>query len=282
MKWNTLSKVLTYLAICIISFILVFPVYWVIIPSFKPTKEMFSWPPKLYPEHLTLEHYIKLFTYYPETVTIDMPLYIRNSLLVCISASIINMLISIPAGYALARLTFKGKNTYKTTILLTQMMPAVLFFVPIYLLFKHFGLINNLVSLVIVYPALVAPFSIIVSEAYISSIPREIEESALIDGAGLGSIIFRIIFPLSRPLMVALFTYSLIWTWNDLVIALVLCHANEVRTASVGLYSFIGSATIEWGGLLAGCTLCMLPPLLLFAVFQKYLIKGITAGAIKI
>lgn len=276
-SWN----LLLYLPIITLSLVIIVPIYWLVMPSFEPSSEMFSYPPKLFPKVITFKHYIDLIITYPRTLTVNMPLYIRNSLIISTGASIIGVVISILAGYTLARAIFKGKPFIKTIILSTQMMPAVLFFIPIYLMVKRMGLINNLVSLILIYPGMIAPFATIMSEAYISAIPYEIEEVAMIDGASILGIIFRIIFPLSAPLIVAIFTYSFVWTWNDLVIALVLCQANEVRTASVGLFGFIGAATTEWGGLLAGTVLCMLPPLIMFSIFQKHMIRGILAGSIK-
>ncbi|MCX7730496.1 MAG: carbohydrate ABC transporter permease [Candidatus Caldatribacterium sp.] len=281
MKRGFLSATLYYTLIAFLLGVILVPIYWLIMPSFLPASEMFAFPPHLFPKSITLEHYYDLFATYPKTVTIDMLLYLRNSCIACGAASGIVLVISILAGYALARGTFRGKTTLRTTILLTQMMPAVLFFIPIYLLMKQLNLINNLLALILIYPGMVAPFSTFISEAYIANIPQEIEESALLDGASTNTILFRIILPLSAPMVVAILIYSFVWMWNDLVISLVLCHANEVRTASVGLFSFIGAATVEWGGLLAGTVLCILPPLFLFAFFQRFIIQGILAGSLK-
>ncbi len=272
---------LYYALVALLLCVILIPIYWLIMPSFLPASEMFTFPPHLVPRSFTLKNYYDLIVTYPKTVTIDMPLYLRNSFVACGIASAIVLVISTLAGYALARFSFRGKGVLRTAVLLTQMMPAVLFFIPIYLFTKRLGLVNNLLALILIYPGMVAPFSTLISEAYIINIPREIEESALLDGASTGTILFRIIFPLSAPMIVAIFTYSFVWMWNDLIISLVLCHANEVRTASVGLFSFIGAATVEWGGLLAGTVLCILPPLILFAFFQKFIIQGILAGSLK-
>mgnify|MGYP001049651346 CR=1 FL=1 len=281
MKTRVLPAVLYYLLIILLLFCILIPIYWLIMPSFLPPSEMFAFPPHLFPKAFTLKNYYDLIFTYPRTVTIDMLLYLRNSFLACGIASCIVLVISVLAGYALARSPLSGKRVVRTAVILTQMMPAVLFFIPIYLFMKRLGLVNNLLALILVYPGMVAPFSTLISEAYIINIPQEIEESALLDGAGVGTVLFRIIFPLAAPMIVAILIYSFVWMWNDLVIALVLCHANEVRTASVGLFSFIGAATVEWGGLLAGTVLCILPPLLLFAFFQKFIIQGILAGSLK-
>ncbi|MEN3188636.1 MAG: carbohydrate ABC transporter permease [Atribacterota bacterium] len=281
MKQRFSSSVLYSTLITLLLVVVLIPIYWLIMPSFLPASEMFAFPPHLIPRSFTLKNYYDLIVTYPRIVTIDMLLYLRNSFLACGSASVIVLVISVLAGYALARFPLRGKETLRTTILLTQMMPAVLFFIPIYLFMKRLGLVNNLLALILMYPGMVAPFGTFISEAYIVNIPREIEESALLDGANTGTILLRIIFPLSAPMMVAILMYSFVWMWNDLIISLVLCHANEVRTASVGLFSFIGAATVEWGGLLAGTVLCILPPLLLFALFQKFIIQGILAGSLK-
>lgn len=281
MKRRLSSVVLYYVLILLLLGVILVPIYWLIMPSFLPTSEMFAFPPHLFPRSVTLKNYYDLFVTYPKTVTIDMLLYLRNSFVACGAASGIVLVISILAGYALARGTFRGRETVRTTILLTQMMPAVLFFIPIYLFMKELNLVNNLLALILIYPGIVAPFSTFISEAYIINIPQEIEESALLDGATTWTILFRIILPLSAPMVVAILIYSFVWMWNDLIISLVLCHANEVRTASVGLFSFVGAVTVEWGGLLAGTVLCILPPLLLFALFQRFIIQGILAGSLK-
>lgn len=281
MRERVSSAILYYVLITLLLCIILIPIYWLIMPSFLPASEMFAFPPRLVPRSFTLKNYYDLIITYPKTVTIDMPFYLRNSFVACGIASVIVLVISTLAGYALARFSFRGKETLRTAIILTQMMPAVLFFIPIYLFMKRLGLVNNLLALILMYPGMVAPFSTLISEAYIMNIPQEIEESALLDGAGTGTILSRIIFPLSAPMVVAILIYSFVWMWNDLIISLVLCHANEVRTASVGLFGFIGAATVEWGGLLAGTVLCVLPPLVLFAFFQKFIIQGILAGSLK-
>lgn len=281
MRERVSSAILYYVLITLLLCIILIPIYWLIMPSFLPASEMFAFPPRLVPRSFTLKNYYDLIITYPKTVTIDMPFYLRNSFVACGIASVIVLVISTLAGYALARFSFRGKETLRTAIILTQMMPAVLFFIPIYLFMKRLGLVNNLLALILMYPGMVAPFSTLISEAYIMNIPQEIEESALLDGAGTGTILSRIIFPLSAPMVVAILIYSFVWMWNDLIISLVLCHANEVRTASVGLFGFIGAATVEWGGLLAGTVLCVLPPLVLFAFFQRFIIQGILAGSLK-
>lgn len=281
MKRGPLSTLFYYFFIVLLLLVILIPIYWLIMPSFLPPSEMFAFPPHLLPRTFTMKNCYDLVVTYPRTVTIDMLLYLRNSFIVCGIASCIVIVISVLAGYALARFFFRMKGLVRTTIVLTQMMPAVLFFIPIYLFVKRLGLVNNLVSLILVYPGMVAPFSTLISEAYILGIPQEIEESALLDGAGMVTVLSRIILPLSAPMVVAIFVYSFVWMWNDLIVALVLCHAHEVRTASVGLFSFIGAATIEWGGLLAGTVFCILPPLLLFAFFQRFMIQGILAGSLK-
>ncbi len=281
MRAKSLSILSYYLLIGLLLFFILIPIYWLIMPSFLPASEMFTFPPRFFPRTFTLQNYSDVLFTYPATVTIEMPRYLWNSFLVCGVVSVIVMVVSTFAGYALARMISPIKKSLRTVVLFTQMMPAVLFFIPIYLLMRRLGLVNNLLSLIFIYPGMVAPFSTLISEAYLLGIPEEIEESAMLDGAGVGTILGRIVLPLSAPMLIAVLVYSFVWTWNDLVIALVLCHANEVRTASVGLFSFIGAATVEWGGLLAGTVFCILPPLILFTFFQRYMIQGILAGGLK-
>ncbi len=251
----------------------VLPIVWTVFSSFKEEADLFSWPPRLITK-LTLINYRNIFSKTP------LPLFMRNSFLISISATVLTVMISVMSGYALAKYRFGAKGFVSSFTLSMLMIPLQVIMVPIYLVLSKIGMINTLWGLII--PPSATPTGIFLAQRYLlSALPDEILESARIDGAGELRIFFRIVLPLSTPLIAALSVLSFTWRWNDFLWPLIVVGTPKLYTIQLALGMYAGEHIVQWGPLLAMTTISMLPVLVVFLLLQKYFVKGITTGAIK-
>jgi ABC-type glycerol-3-phosphate transport system permease component len=234
-----------------------------------------SFPPKLIPEHVTFENYAFVFT----DSTIVKSLY--NSLMVSFGSMILNVTICALAGYALARFEFKAKKILFSLILGLFMIPVVINIIPLYSILANLGLLNSLVSLILTFQILIIPLNVILLKNYFETIPKELEESALIDGCSRIGVLRRITIPLSMPGLAVASIFSFIFSWNEFVLPLVLANSPNSTLFQVALYQFISLYRIEWGYLAAGIIIALLPVIILIVAFQRQMIKGFTLGSIK-
>ena len=224
----------------------------------------------------TLEHYIRVLAR-KEVFPVD--LYFSNSLIVTISTTLLAILITFPAAYSIARFNTGGRNL-SFWILSIRMLPPVVFLIPIGMLFMSYHLLDTKFGLIIVYLTFNIPFATWTLKSFIEEIPREIEESALIDGAGRLGVITRVTFPLCAPGLVAVSLICFIFSWNEFLYALVLTSLRAV-TMTVGTARFLTGYAIWWGDISAAATVAMIPVIVLGFLSQKYLVRGLTLGAIK-
>ncbi|MFN3283024.1 MAG: carbohydrate ABC transporter permease [Pseudothermotoga sp.] len=251
----------------------VLPIVWTVFSSFKEEADLFSWPPRLITK-LTLVNYKNVFS------KTQLPLFIRNSFFISICATALTVLISVMGGYALAKYQFRAKGFVSSFTLSMLMIPLQVIMVPIYLVLSKIGMINTLWGLII--PPSATPTGIFLAQRYLlSALPDEILESARIDGAGELKIFFKIVLPLSTPLIAALSVLSFTWRWNDFLWPLIVVGTPKLYTVQLALGMYAGEHIVQWGPLLAMTTISMLPVLVVFLLLQKYFVKGITTGAIK-
>jgi multiple sugar transport system permease protein len=247
--------------------------YWIILTSFKPTDEIYSFPIKYWTTHPTLYGYEKLFGF------VNFGKYFANSAIVSLSASFFSTLFAMFAGYIIARKNFKGKYAAVIFLFFAQMIPSYLIMVPQYEMFSKLKLINHLISIVIIYTGLGASFSTIMARGFFSRIPEEIEEAALIDGCTPLSSLFKVVIPLMLPGLSAILSFSFVNNWNELFTAVLFLNTSDKYTVPVGLYSIISKAGIQWNIMAAGIVVALLPTIIVFAVAQKYIISGLTQGS---
>jgi len=269
-------KILKIIVLGIYLIAAILPFYWVLITSLKGPKEIYTFPIKYFPSKVTFESYKQLFSF------ANFGVYFKNSLLVSLSAALGAMIVSILAGYALSRYR---KRNFRNSVLLafyfTQMIPPFVLMTPLFTMLSKFQMIDKLSTLFILYVTMVTAFSSIMSKSFFDNIPISLEEAALIDGCNTIQVLFKIIFPLSLPGMAAIFSFSFVNIWNELFLAVMFIMSDEKRTIPVALNSFISKAGISWDIMSAGLVVALLPTMIVFAFAQKYIVSGLTKGAVK-
>jgi ABC-type glycerol-3-phosphate transport system permease component len=204
-----------------------------------------------------------------------------NSLLVATVTATVATSLSAFAGYSLARFQFPGRGFFGVLILVTQMLPGIAVIIPLFIWFKQFQLVDTYWALLIAYNAFAIPFSTWMLRGFFASIPRELEEAALIDGAGLVGAFLRIVVPLSLPGLLATAIFAFIISWHEFLFAVTFTNSAEIRTLTVGIAAMRGKDVIDWGLLNSGVVITTIPVAILFGFVQRYLVQGLTAGAVK-
>jgi ABC-type glycerol-3-phosphate transport system permease component len=269
------EKSLIYSVIAVYLFITVAPLMWVLSTSFKPNQEAISFPPKFLPDHPTLENYFFVLTD-PKLV-----LSLINSLIVSVGSTALSVTVSALGGYAFARYDFKGKNLLMSTILGLFMIPVVINIIPLYIMLANVSLLNSLVALVLTFQILIIPLNIFLLKNYFESLPKELEEAALIDGCSKLGALIRVTIPMSLPGFLIAAILSFRFSWNEFVLPVVLSNKPDSMIFQVALYQFISLYRIDWGYLTAGINIAIIPVVILMLIFQRKMIRGLTLGAIR-
>lgn len=255
---------------------LLFPLYWMVITSIKHNSELFVLPPKWSVIQPNFEHFIKLLS---DSAFI---IYYKNSLIVSLSTTLFTLLLAIMAGYAFSRFRFPFKGFTMMSIMSTQMLPIVSLLIALYAMYKSYGLLNTHLGLVIALTTSALPFSIMMLKVFFDNIPFSLEEAAKMDGVSRTGILFRIVMPLSKPGIFAVGIYSFIMSWDDLLYSLTLITKDSLRTLNPGIsIRYMGEVSYDWANIMTVCVTSTIPIMLLFLFFQKYMISGMTAGAVK-
>ncbi len=269
------EKSLIYSVIAVYLFITVAPLVWVLSTSFKPNQEAISFPPKFLPDHPTLENYLFVLT------DSKLVLSLLNSLIVSVGSTALSVTVSALGGYAFARYDFKGKNLIMSTILALFMIPVVINIIPLYIMLANVGLLNSLVALVLTFQILIIPLNIFLLKNYFESLPKELEEAALIDGCSKLGALIRVTIPMSLPGFLIAAILSFRFSWNEFVLPVVLSNKPDSMIFQVALYQFISLYRIDWGYLTAGINIALIPVVVLMLIFQKKMIRGLTLGAVR-
>ncbi|MBZ9674127.1 carbohydrate ABC transporter permease [Mesorhizobium sp. ES1-1] len=273
---RTLGQSLSlYGGLLLIALVIGLPFWWVLTGSIKLPKEIIQRVPTMVPQSFTLQHFEKLLQ------ASDFPVYLLNSMVVALFSTAFTVLLALPAAYAFFRMEFPGRNALYKTILLAYAFPGVVVLIPLYGLFAKVGLIDSPVALVIVNVAFALPFSIWMMRSFLSSVPREIEEAAVVDGAPTLTILVRILMPLIAPGIASVAIFAFISSWTEYLFASVLIVSDARRTIPVGFAGIIGQYQIDWGLLLAGATAAIIPVVILFALVGRWFVSGLTDGAVK-
>jgi multiple sugar transport system permease protein len=266
-----------YLPLTAFVIFLLFPFYWMIIVSLKPTPDLFDL--KFNPfwiQHFTLENYFYLFQ------NTDFPEWVKNTIIVTVSATSISLVCSVLIGYALARLRFPGSNFLGVGIFLAYLVPPTLLFLPLAQVIATLGLYNTYWALILTYPTQLIPFASWLLMGYFRTIPKEIEESAMADGCTRLATLVRIILPLSVPGLLSAGIFCFTLCWNEFLYALIFMSSGPMKTIPVGTVSdLIKADTLFWGALMASAVLGSFPIAILYSFFVKHYVSGLTAGAVK-
>jgi len=258
-------------AICVVA---LFPILWGLSTSLKPANAILEYPPQLIPAAPTLEHYRQL-------LTTGIHKYILNSGIVSIVTVFLCVLLAALAGYALARFSFRGKSLVLFVIVAVMSIPLPSLMVPTFTFLALLGLNNTLTGLVLLYTAYQLPLAVWVLYGYFQTIPSEFENAAMIDGYSRLQALRRVVLPLSRPGLIAAGLFTLTFAWNDFVVAVVMNSSDDARTLPVAIYNYLGFFGREWGPLTAAAMVSIVPVIVVFVVFQKYFLSGMTGGGVK-
>ena len=274
-KWFYAERSVIYLLLVTYLFITVIPLVWVLSTSLKSNEEATYIPPQFIPKNPTLENYIFVIT----DPHIAKSLF--NSFLVSIGSTIISVAVSALGGYAFARFHFKGKNILLSVILGLFMIPIIINIIPLYIMFSQIGLLNTIIGLILTFQILIIPLNIFLLKSYFETIPKELEEAALIDGCSNLGVLRRITIPLSMPGFAIASVLAFRFSWNEFILPIVLANRPDSMVFQVALYEFVSLYRIEWGYLTAGINIALIPILVLMLIFQKQMIRGLTIGAIR-
>ncbi|WP_232725426.1 carbohydrate ABC transporter permease [Bacillus sp. FJAT-44742] len=276
MKKYTPKQYLLFVAAIFITGIFLFPIYWMIATSVKPSSDIFAIPPVIIPDTLDFSAYINNVI---EDQSVLM--YLRNSFIVAIGTTTLTLLLALPAAYAMARYRLKGTGAFLLILLVTQMVPGIMMAMPLFIFFSNMNLLNSFPALILGNTTIALPFAVLIMRPFFLSIPKGLEESALIDGCNRFTAFIRVVLPLTGPMLLTVGTFSFLFAWGDLIFALTLTSDESVRPLTVGITQFIGQYGTQYESLMAVATVAALPIIILFIAMQKYIVSGITAGSEK-
>lgn len=270
-----ISRLFTYLLLVVLLFWLLFPIYWIFTVSIKPGSQLFTWPPTYFPWPLTFNSYGDAIQTRPLIPTM------KNSLIVMAVSTPISVLTAALAAFAIARFRFRGRETLRYGILFIRMLPAMIIAIPLFVLFQSIGLVDTLLTLIIVYTAFNLPFNIWMLTGFFEEVPRELEEAALLDGANTWQLFYQIFIPLTAPGLVASLIFCMLLAWNEFQFALILTYTVKSQTLPLVVTGMWNDRGIYFGQMAASGMIIILPVLALGLFIQRYLVQGLTAGAVK-
>lgn len=251
------------------------PIYWIVVTSFKMPREVYASPPTLIPARPTLANYeTALFSS-------NFPQFVWNSAQVAISVTIISAIIGALAAYPVARMHFRGRGVAARAIVTAYLLPPSLLFIPLFIVLQTLGLINTKLGLVIAYLTFTVPFCTWMLIGYFRTIPRDLDEAAMMDGATRFQTLIRVILPIASPGMAVVALFAFTHAWNEFLYALVFVYSNDTKTFTAGLTGLIMGDTFIWGQLMASSVIAIVPILIIYIGAQKYIVEGLAAGSVK-
>lgn len=290
----TVRRILSFIGLCVVTFIVCFPLIWALSTSLKPKSEIFASPPTLIPQSITFENYEALLSgrsqYFQaegqpaRTATTPAQFFTRwflNSVIVTAGSTLISIIVSTLAAYSLTRFRYWGRGFVPYFSILGYMVPSIIFVFPLFLVMIELNLTDTLPSLILGYVSITLPFCMWLMWAFMRSIPIEIEEAALIDGASRLQVFRQIVLPTAMPGIIAAAIFSMIVSWNDYLFGRVFINSIDNLTLTVGVMLFFEGTHVDWGLLMAASVLMTVPMAILFMALQRHLVAGFGAGAVK-
>lgn len=270
---NILLNVVSVVILCI----LLFPLYWALITSLKTEQEIFQNPPTFYPHVLNSKSYAAQV----ETGDFNMFRSFANSFLISVWATVIAVLLAVPASYGIAKYHFKGRKIMLLSFLVTQMLPVSVLLTPMFIMFKNMHVYNTWVAAVLADATIGIPFSVLILKNYFSSIPKDLEEAAYLDGCNKFTAFIRILIPIAKPGVMVCAIFSFLYAWGDLAYGMTFILDQEKRPITAGIFNFMGQYGTKWSYLTAFAVVTIIPVALIFIFMQKYIVSGMTSGAVK-
>ena len=272
---NGVAKGLTIFGLILGALFAGLPVLWMVAASFKSNQAIFAYPPRLIDESFSFASYTEVFTN-PEQLR-----FFFNSYLVSTLVMLVTLIVGILAGYSFSRYNFRFKNVLNLIIIGVQSVPPITLLIPYFGLIVALGLYNSYGALIFTYMVFTLPYAIIMMTGYFNTLPRELDEAVMIDGGSSLTILWRVLVPISLPGIVSVGVYTFMLAWNEFLFALTLTKTNDMRTVPIGIQLLMGQHAYEWNQMMALSVLGSIPVLLLFLIFQRYFIAGMSAGSIK-
>ena len=253
-----------------------FPVFWMLVSSFKANSEIFSYPPKIITDNFSFGAY---------STIISDPVKVRffvNSYVVSLSVTALTLVVAILGAYALSRYQFRGKSALNIVIVSVQAVPPITLLIPYFGLMVTLHLYNTYAALILTYAVFTLPYAIIMLTGYFNTLPKELDEAVKLDGGSSMTALWRVLVPVAVPGIVAVGVYTYMIAWNEYLFALTLTRTENMRTVPIGIQLLMGQHAYEWNEMMAMSILGSLPVLVLFLFFQRYLLAGLTGGAVKV
>ncbi|MFI7129408.1 carbohydrate ABC transporter permease [Nonomuraea sp. NPDC050153] len=269
-----LKKVFLYGVLIVMTTIALFPIYWMLNTSLKSNAEIYQVNPTFWPERITFDSYVTLFEG-------SFPQQIGNSFVVGLTVSILSIVVSVLAAYAIARLRFRGRKVISKSVLYAYLMPRAALFIPLYILVSQLRLSDSLWALVLVYPTITIPYATWILVPYFASVPLALEEAAMVDGASRLRAMFRVTLPLSAPAIAATLVFSFTLCWSEYLYGLVMINSSERKTLPLGLADMINGDVFAWGPLMGGAVIATLPIVALYLVANRWMVSGLALGGVK-
>lgn len=252
-----------------------FPLYWLVKIAMTPDRLIFTEGTRMWPSQLTLENFRTVI------FQTDFMSFFANSLYVSLGTAAATTILAAGAGYAFSRFNFAGKRIIIAVMLITQMFPLLMIIAPIYKIVASLGMLNSLTSLIVVYTAFNIAFATFLMQSFFDGIPKDLEEAAMMDGCSRFQALRKVIFPLTLPGLGATLGFVFTAAWSELLFALMLISNNDAMTFPVGLLTFVSRFSVDWGQMMAAGSLALIPSCLFFIFIQRYLVQGLTSGAVK-
>ncbi|MCR4777817.1 MAG: carbohydrate ABC transporter permease [Lachnospiraceae bacterium] len=276
-KMKTPQNILFNILSIIVAFLLLFPVFWMLITSFKTEVEIFRIPPTFYPHVLNLKSYAAQV----ETGDFNMFKSFGNSFVISTGAMLIAVLLAVPASYAIAKYRFAGRKAVLLGFLVSQMLPVSVLLTPMFIMFKHFHVYNTWFSAILADATIGIPFSVLILKNYFAAIPKALEEAAYIDGCNRFGAFMRVLVPVAKPGVVVCAIFSFLYAWGDLAYGMTFIINQQKRPITAGIFNFMGQYGTKWSYLSAFAIVTIIPVAIIFIFMQKYIIAGMTNGAVK-
>ena len=270
------SNIKLFIIGAIVFLIFIFPLYWMIVTALKTQVEIFKVPTPLWPKDLTFEAFADQFSASSDTLR-----GFKNSLIIAVGSTAIATILAIPAAYGLARFRFKLRKAFILFFLITQMLPSTLILTSLYIMFSNMGLLNSYAAPILADATLGIPFSIIILRTYFISIPKELDEAAKIDGCSSITSFTKIMLPIAKPGVIVAAVFSFVYAWGDLIYGITFITNPEMRPITSSIYNYVQQYQTLWNSTMAYGIIAIMPVVLIFIFMQKYIVSGLTNGAVK-
>jgi len=274
------AHILTLIGTFVVMTVFCQPGLWVVLNAFRPNREILAKPAVWIPQDLTLANFANMFGY-GEMVTIPVFDYLRNSIVVSLTSTVIAVAFGMMGGYAFARFRFKWKAPLFVGMMLTRAVPGIALSLPVFIIWSRLGIIDTPLSLILVYVAMNVPFVIWLTDGFFRQVPLELSEAAQIDGCTRWQAFWRVEFPLARAGIASAGIFAFLISWNEFALASQLTRSTDSKTLPVGLMDFTAQFTIDWAGMCAMAVIIIVPAVVLTFIVQKHLIAGLTFGGVK-